>query len=913
MRERILLTLLLLLLSTSSWAENNKIHRAGPDKIKDEYIVVLEDDVLPDQVPDVARQLAAQHGGEVKKTWSSALKGFFVTMPEARAEALSRNPKVKYVEENAPMYLSPTTQTNVNPITCDPTSGACATVTDNRLWHLDRADQTLAAPNDSYSYCTTGSGVTIYVVDTGVVGAHAEFGGRVQPGYNSSGDFMPANDPCLGFALPPTGFYENLERERYDDEVLGAGHGTAVASALGGRRVGIAKGVTIVPIKVGRCDWSSARDRIPAHLYQMNETVFIVDRNGVVRAHYRALNAGFSSGSTTNPDEWPTLDNANFVDGQVTWRVIPRSELYQIMTLQMTIDGLNWILSSQNPGPKSNAVVTLSTYRLRTDSLVTSLEDAIRNLLNNNMTVIASANNQNGNACDTSPGRLSRGNPDPSLRNKVITAGGSMIINRPWDINLAEPPISDDAVPADGANKLGVGSKGPEPAYDPLQGVRDGRWICGPGDSDGCSNATPRQTSSITFPNAYVAFTGGSNAGPCVTLFAPAKNLFLASNAGANSYRDARVRAAWTSGTSWSAPIVAGFAARILQTNPTYTPDQVYNVMMANVSEGVLDADTLNTYDIDGNEITGTPNKLLRLADVTITSSPQSTPIAITGSTTFTVGAGGTTTLQYQWYQVNAGFDYTTYRRGAYSSTPIAGATSSTLQVTPTAQTAYWVRVTNSCGSADSDIVVAVPRPAAPANVVATANGTTTVTVTWTAASGANNYEVQRKIVGADWTPAGTVHSGSLSFTDTPPVTAGGMVIYRVLSTAGSAYLPPGNPAYSAPSNMDFANLKPYTNDPLAGPPNRTAIQAQHIVELRQAVNALCDAAGSARLFTDAEVQLSALQNQPADDAHYTVLMVRINNIRGTLGIAPASFRTAPAAGLLITVADLDDLRNALR
>ena len=75
------------------------------------------------------------------------------------------------MEENAQWYLSSTPQqqqTNINPITCDPAVTTCTgagLVTDNRLWHLDRADQNYADPTNDYSYCTNGTGVTVYVVD----------------------------------------------------------------------------------------------------------------------------------------------------------------------------------------------------------------------------------------------------------------------------------------------------------------------------------------------------------------------------------------------------------------------------------------------------------------------------------------------------------------------------------------------------------------------------------------------------------------------------------------------------------------------------------------------------------------------------------------------------------------------------
>jgi hypothetical protein len=75
-----------------------------------------------------------------------------------------------------------------------------------------------------------------------------------------------------------------------------------------------------------------------------------------------------------------------------------------------------------------------------------------------------------------------------------------------------------------------------------------------------------------------------------------------------------------------------------------------------------------------------------------ITSQPPSTTVAAGSSTTLTLTATGTETLTYQWYIGSSG----------NTSNPISGATSRSLTVRPGATTSYWVRVTNSCGSANS-------------------------------------------------------------------------------------------------------------------------------------------------------------------------------------------------------------------
>lgn len=91
-------------------------------------------------------------------------------------------------------------------------------------WGLDRIDQRDGAPDHRYRYDATGDAVTAYVIDTGVDATQPEFGGRVEPGQN----FVAGNT----------------------DTSDGNGDGTRLASILGGRDYGVAKGVHIVPIKV---------------------------------------------------------------------------------------------------------------------------------------------------------------------------------------------------------------------------------------------------------------------------------------------------------------------------------------------------------------------------------------------------------------------------------------------------------------------------------------------------------------------------------------------------------------------------------------------------------------------------------------------------------------------------------------
>lgn len=77
----------------------------------------------------------------------------------------------------------------------------------------------------------------------------------------------------------------------------------------------------------------------------------------------------------------------------------------------------------------------------------------------------------------------------------------------------------------------------------------------------------------------------------------------------------------------------------------------------------------------------------------TISSSPSGSTIAPGGSANLSVGATGTSPFTYQWYRGTSG----------NTSDPVAGATSSSLNVSPATTTTYWARVTNSCGNANSN------------------------------------------------------------------------------------------------------------------------------------------------------------------------------------------------------------------
>jgi len=215
MMKRLLILIVMVLVATSVFAGDFK---KNDNKIPDQYIVVFDDAVSDDDVVALAEELSLKHGGLKDKVYTKALKGFSVKMSEGQARKLADDERVAFVEEDGVMSIG-TTQTGAT-------------------WGLDRIDQRDRPLNGTFVYTRTGAGVKAYIIDTGIRKTHTQFGGRAIDGFDAVDGSLPAAD-CNG-------------------------HGTHVSGTVGGSTYGVAKGVTLVAVRVLDCNGSGSTSGVIA-------------------------------------------------------------------------------------------------------------------------------------------------------------------------------------------------------------------------------------------------------------------------------------------------------------------------------------------------------------------------------------------------------------------------------------------------------------------------------------------------------------------------------------------------------------------------------------------------------------------------------------------------------------------------
>ena len=155
----------------------------------------------------------------VRYRYEQAIQGFAATLAPNQVRALRADPRVQFVEVDG-VVTTTTTQA--------PTPS----------WGLDRIDQQNLPFNTSYTFTQNGAGVRFYGIDTGILYSHPDFGGRASAGFDavtSGGGAVDCN-----------------------------GHGSHTASTAAGSTYGVAKGMTIIGVRVLGCTGSGTTSGVVA-------------------------------------------------------------------------------------------------------------------------------------------------------------------------------------------------------------------------------------------------------------------------------------------------------------------------------------------------------------------------------------------------------------------------------------------------------------------------------------------------------------------------------------------------------------------------------------------------------------------------------------------------------------------------
>jgi subtilisin family serine protease len=172
------------------------------------YIVVLRAGV--DSVTASDRH-QHRYATSVKHVYHRVVHGYAASMTAATARALASDPSVAHVERDRKVRMTDVSST--------------------APWGLDRLDQRTLPLDGAYTPAGAGSGVTAYVIDTGIRLGHVDFGSRATSGFDVVAG--GSADDCNG-------------------------HGTHVAGTIGGTRYGVAKAVRLVAVRVLDCKGSGA-------------------------------------------------------------------------------------------------------------------------------------------------------------------------------------------------------------------------------------------------------------------------------------------------------------------------------------------------------------------------------------------------------------------------------------------------------------------------------------------------------------------------------------------------------------------------------------------------------------------------------------------------------------------------------
>jgi aqualysin 1 len=201
------------------------------DPVPNQFIVVLDHD--PGERLETLRievsEFLSNNRVTVTSVWNSAINGFVASgVGDTAAREIAALPGVAFVEPDI--------------------WGRADAVQPNAPAGLDLIDQRTLQYSGTYTYNYAAPNVHAYILDSGIRTTHVDFGGR------ATNDVDFTNEPQGGDLLSGEG-----------------GHGTGVASVVGGATYGVAKQIHLHSVRVISLDASSIASRVVSGLNWVNQ------------------------------------------------------------------------------------------------------------------------------------------------------------------------------------------------------------------------------------------------------------------------------------------------------------------------------------------------------------------------------------------------------------------------------------------------------------------------------------------------------------------------------------------------------------------------------------------------------------------------------------------------------------------
>ena len=234
----------------STASDENAPPKTPKKPIPDNYIVVLDEGADPDRV---ANEHARQHGAQLKFIYRNAIQGYAAVIPEGRRQAIERDSRVAYVEQDQVASITAQEDDDDQKESSEKTSGGKTSggkpggddvsASGQTLdWGIDRIDADVSSTK-----ANDGSGaisnVNAYIIDTGIY-KHNDL--NVVKHVNYAGG---KNDDCHGHGTHVAG---TVAAKDNTSDVVGAAPGAPLTGVkvLGcngsGSYSGVIKGVDFV-------------------------------------------------------------------------------------------------------------------------------------------------------------------------------------------------------------------------------------------------------------------------------------------------------------------------------------------------------------------------------------------------------------------------------------------------------------------------------------------------------------------------------------------------------------------------------------------------------------------------------------------------------------------------------------------